>query len=119
VVTALADHIAAHALSGWPWACRCGGWSSEPEPGLPDRDTEQTFRAVHAAHVAESWAERRTIRTVEELAALPERVLVRDEFGEFFERSYTAWWSTADETGYGPEHITLPATVLYNPEEDQ
>ena len=118
-MTALADHIAAHGLSGWPWACLCGGWSSDPEPGLPDRGTAQTVRAAHAAHVAETWQETRTVRTVEELDALPERVLVRDKFGEFFERSYTAWWSTADETGYGPEHITLPATVLYNPEEDQ
>ena len=104
-MTALADHLARHIIDEPSFACSCG-WVAGPDDTWPD-------------HVAAAWAEHRTVLTIEELDALPECVLVRDKFGEFFERGYTAWWSTADETGYGPEHITLPATILHNPEEDQ
>lgn len=117
MVTALADHIAAHALSGWPWACLCGGWSSDPESGLPDRGTAQTVRAAHAAHVAETWAEHRTVTTLDQLRELPDYVVIADAGGAPWTRGAFGWRSSGLERGHSS--IRLPATILHHPEEDQ
>lgn len=60
----------------------------------------------------------RTVTTVEELDALPEGTMIRDSEGTVAENWDGTWHST--EGGcYGHEILALPATVFYEPKEDE
>lgn len=97
----LAEHIAAHAvveLGEGRMQCMCL-WESTDAPSW------DAANRAHAAHVAAAWAEHRTITTAEEREALPPRTVLRSARGYLF--------NTNTPT------ITLPATVLWHPKEDQ
>ena len=83
-----------------------------------DRDVHYygigTFDVVAAADaiLAAGYRKPRTITTVEELDALPERSVVRDATTDVLERLGGRWYC-GDFPGLAP---TLPATVLWEPE---
>lgn len=64
----------------------------------------------------------RVVETVEELDALPARAVVRESGGTVWDRASHAysddlrWWQPGEEDDYPSSVITLPATVLYQPE---
>ena len=77
-------------------------------------------------HANEAWREACTIRTVEQLDALPEGAIVRDRGGRVFEQTtnwrcagkgFTAWWSETGEEGEASsdELNDLPALLIWNP----
>ena len=117
----IAETISAHTTMivapSWPptMRCRCG-WKIQTEGGAR--------AAAHAEHLADqigdALRESRTVRTVEELDALPHLSLVR-ELGK-----YGAVWERRDETvcSHRWEQIAgdalsryprIPARVLYVP----
>lgn len=88
--------------------------------------------ACFAAHAAldAGYRKPRVIETLEELEALPEHVVIREDGGRIFERSEflainlsydltRPWFSCAALSGLRTDTIRLPATVLYMPEETQ
>jgi len=60
----------------------------------------------------------RVVTTVEELDALPEGTVIRDREGTVAE-SWDGVWHSSEGGCYGHEILALPATVLYEPEEDE
>lgn len=80
-------------------------------------------------HVAESDAEwvrarlneaasrPRQVSTVAELDALPVGAVVLAD-GEVWQRSINEWWVTWQGEARGPRTMTLPARLLYVPEEE-
>lgn len=85
-----ADIINKHTPSGAEGNVRC--WCDQ---------RFDSFRE-HAEHVAEAWREALTIRTPEQLAAVPGAAVVRDADGYIVERRY----------------VTLPALILWHPDWD-
>ena len=73
-----------------------------------------------ARHLDEAWTEARTIRTVEQLDALPKRSVIRSSVGDYWERLSRSTWDCLSENGEGPTSpstgIPLPALVLWTPE---
>lgn len=57
----------------------------------------------HADHVADAWREACTIRTVEELDALPQFAVVRDRVGTIWENCWAS-------------RIVLPALLIWHPD---
>lgn len=107
-VATLAEVLAKHWTNNCWWHCD-GGTAMSP--------------ATHAQHQAEMWREACTIRTVEQLDALPNHVVVL---------SADTWaWTRIDEDGYSPgewwfpaggevgsssDRIELPALLLWHPD---
>lgn len=122
------QHLAAHEyldiLDGWD-ACECG-WREEYE-----RRSETGTIFTHHAHVAATWREARTVRTIDELDALPVGTVIRDVDGAMYRRSpysvdddgrwYPAWTvGNAYERDMGVEsrEIPTPGLIVWTPEED-
>ncbi|MGB3602735.1 MAG: hypothetical protein WBA38_04185 [Gordonia sp. (in: high G+C Gram-positive bacteria)] len=69
-MTTLEQHLAAHEYTFG--ACGCG-----QEFEYDSRTLLSTIRDAHRAHVAATWREARTVRTAEELDALPAGSAIR------------------------------------------
>lgn len=89
-------------------------------------DDERTY-GEWPAHFAAAWREVCTIRTVEQLDALPEGAIIRDRGGRVFEQTtnwrcagkgFTAWWSETGEEGEASsdELDDLPALLIWSPD---
>ncbi|MEH3142514.1 MAG: hypothetical protein PGN37_20545 [Mycobacterium kyogaense] len=84
-----------------------------------DENADTIDREEHAAHVAQVWREACMIRTVEQLAALPEQSVVRNiAWGVTFERvvqndGTVQWWSPA---GLRQDTVMLPALLVWSPD---
>ena len=117
----LADHIAAHEpeVDDWYLPCCACGWADDD----PVEDEDQTF-AAHAAHVAAAWAEHRTITTLAGLVGLPSGSVIRADgltLDLGADPDVPDAWAIPGPGRMVLDHkrVPLPATVLYNPEEDQ
>ncbi len=115
------DVIAAHALYYDEYGphmhvCACG-WHvpDELEEEYLDGDVKKSTEA-HADHVAAALREARTVRTVEELDALPEgSVYVSDLHPDVPEtKDRGVWWSAGND----PFEPSLPGRCVYRPDED-
>lgn len=73
----------------------------------------------HAEHQAAVWAESCTIRTREQLDALPDGVVIDDDHGEIWAKysgaNYGPWWHPASEIEDDSAAIALPARILRHP----
>ncbi|GAA3289182.1 hypothetical protein ACFFON_15370 [Arthrobacter citreus] len=76
--------------------------------------TRENVRA--AARRALEAAGPRTITTVEEVSALPNGSQIQDADPALCEKVNGRWYITGSDYDYGDIHITLPATVLHEPE---
>lgn len=92
----LTDHEYLDTFDGWE-SCECG-WREEIE-----RRSETGSVFTHAAHVADAWRESRTVRTVDELDALPDRSIIRAEKergprtgATYFEKLWRGKWLNLD-----------------------
>lgn len=115
----LAQVLARHESMRDPYrrcqVCICDRWS--------DTDHGDNGHHTHVAHQADAWREACTIRTVEELEALPDGATVRGANGHAFEKSSESW--TFDDRRWGEagnsspdrsEDIKLPALLIWHPE---
>lgn len=103
----LADVIDKHTPSGAEGHVTC--WCGEQF---------SSFRE-HAEHVAAAWRDACTIRTVEELDALPFGAVVRTECGSITDRyrdedGTLEWWvDGSPDAGVGED---LPALLIWHPD---
>ena len=113
----LEDHMYVDTYDGWE-SCECG-WREEQE-----RRSESGSIFTHAAHVAATWHEARTVRTVEELDALPIGSVVQ-EIGEehTWIRHGSLWHCSCDGTDVPWSSPALfeeqggePLLVIWHPE---
>lgn len=129
----LEQHLAAHPLyyneDEWktsPWVCKCK-WTPTFDPAdefFEDLDDGE-ITGQHAAHVAATWREARTVRAVEELDALPFLTIIREVYGQspsgydyggVHERRTSGWECIAGVLRDTPNPIRLPALILWTPE---
>lgn len=123
-MTSLEQHLAAHQLGkridNNTLVCTCGDFVRDM-PGTYDDPYRE-----HRAHVAASWQEARTVRTVEELDALPFLTLIREvyapspsgnDYGGVYERRVTEWECIAGVFHEEQIPIHLPALILWTPED--
>ncbi len=99
----LEEHEYLDTVDGWE-SCECG-WREELERRS---DTGSIF--THAAHVAATWREARTVRTVEELDALPIGSILLDT-GGLTPSLYTktrGGWLLGDDRLWIPWQILRP-----------
>jgi hypothetical protein len=73
----------------------------------------------HAAHVAQAIREERTVRTVEELDALPMETMIRDNEGDPWLRRADAGWECHFNLARVGIADYLPALVLWTPGDEQ
>ena len=118
------DVIAAHMPSGiqycdiydeHEWYCMAG-------------DGTTTDRLTYAAHVVAALRESRTVRTVEQLDALPDGTIILDDAGDPLTRRGSRWWSIDHhdedrevEIGqWSSLAVFTPGQclILWNPDED-
>lgn len=98
----LAEHWpTVHTRAGLHWShmyqCKCG-W-------MPPQDDSRPIEDIHAEHVAATWREVRTVRTVEELDAIKGGAILIDAKGCFV------------QTPYRFMDPDLPALVVWTPED--
>lgn len=113
-MTSLEQHLADHAQStryvdGAPHcACKCGAWMADADDRRPTQ--------AHRAHVADAWRESRTVRTVEELDALPNgSIYVSDAEGLAEQKAGDVWFAARCRQPFEP---VLPGVVVHRPDED-
>ncbi len=103
----LADHLATHQWSFIKHGCRCD------DPGTVGEWPE---------HVATSWAEACTIRTIQQLEALPDDSTIRVIDGGEINRKTSRrdgsaeWWTTGSEEDIRSTVALLPALLIDHPE---
>ena len=110
-----AKHLARHANHGgtFMWHCLCGAdWTDDPE-------RKQTY----PEHQAATWEQARTVRTVEELEALPVGAVVHisDGPGGIYEKDSRGDWGMGDDTDYLLREAECAGTtvrVIYHPDWD-
>lgn len=108
----LAQHLAAHHYRTYHRDCTCGErWHALHE-------NYDTRIAQHAAHVAATWTQARTIATIDQLDALPVGTVVRDHETDIMVSGPTgegesAWWYDGDP--YRANEVDLPALVVWTP----
>ncbi|WP_336818963.1 hypothetical protein [Gordonia sp. MMO-8] len=124
----LEQHLAAHQLGrrlDQTLVCQCGGFEHET-PGPYDDHWK-----AHRAHVAAAWREARTVRTVEELDALPTGAIIHikdtadavkngDSLGSA--SGYQSYWEYPGEVGvYTSDQLEAsdawPTLVVWTPED--
>lgn len=122
-MTSLEQHLAAHALyydedSADCNVCGCG-WKIDGEILDYHGDTTTQIAELHATHVAATWCEARTVRTVEELEALPALTIIREGIGsDGLTKAPSGVWRCDDDlTPFMASSITLPALIVWTPEE--
>lgn len=106
----------AHAGRPSDVACTGCNWSERIQ------NTGKTAIRLHADHVSDVWREECTIRTVEQLNALPPGSVIRDHPGEFgctFEKASDGegdvpWWY--DGQPHDLVDINLPAQIIWHPD---
>lgn len=103
----LADHEYLDTFDGWE-SCECG-WREEIE-----RRSETGSVFTHAAHVADTWREARTVRTDDELDALPDLTIVKP-FAPLSEAVLAS--DLADDRLDNQDDDDLPALILWTPED--
>lgn len=129
----LEQHLAAHPLyydemAEYCNVCGCG-WRIDGEAldYSADNDAATQIAELHAAHVAATWREARTVRTVEELDALPFLTIIREvygpspsgyDYGGVHERRTSGWECIAGVLRDTPNPIRLPALVVWMPEDE-
>lgn len=96
------------------------GEQFEHHPG-PACSLCEDINSAAAAVRMMGYRKPRTITTVEELDALPDAVLVLTEQGGYWESIKRMdgknWWKEPGARNVSPsEDLTLPATVLYEPQ---
>lgn len=123
-MTSLEQHLAAHWLRN--------STSYGPDGGnLADEDDLATIcqcghriaetlsvdvESLHAAHVADAWRESRTVRTVDELDALPNgSIYVSDAEGLAEQKAGDVWFAARCAQPFEP---VLPGVVVHRPDED-
>ena len=104
----LTDHEYLDTFDGWE-SCECG-WREEIE-----RRSETGSVFTHAAHVADTWRESRTVRTVEELDALPQNSMTLDPQGRVWQHIREQW--VALGRLHAPSSVPFPVTILWTPED--
>lgn len=105
-----------HDDNDWSTFCQCGHRIADT--------TATDIEALHRAHVVATLRESRTVRTMEDLDALPEGTVLRLHSGEIVmldgpgcdTGQRVQHWEWSDCCGLGAMH--LPARVLYRPDED-
>lgn len=106
-MTTLEQHLAAHASvnpgeeDAHLILCHCGTWFDD--------------EGDHRAHVAATWREARTVRTVEELDALPRNSMVLDPTWRVWQRIREQW--VALGRLHAPPMVPFPVVVLWTPED--
>lgn len=125
----LEQHLAAHwptvhTHAGLHWShmyqCKCG-W-------MPPQDDPDPIESIHAAHVAATWREARTVRTVEELEALPFGAVIREavvenhratgaDWNRVWEKWHEGKWVCPGDHTEGTQTPALPAVILWTPED--
>ena len=78
------------------------------------------YRAQHPTHQLEVWDEACTIKTVEELDALPDRSAVHEPDRDIVwmkDGRYTSepWWGTGSDIESASTDIHLPARLVHRP----
>ena len=124
-MTDLASILTAHPVTVDDHGRRCGCAPDAVRHTGDDPESEAHFVRLHAEHVAGVVRDTRTIRTVEDLKALPVRSIVysHDDPGLVWQRQSVMpdghdWLVTADAFRRHPRGISLPARVLWHPEWD-
>lgn len=112
---ALAEHRIKW-LTGYTYVavCRCG-WKQHIH------NTGKTLLALHEQHRLDMLREAATVRTVEQLEALPDMAVVRDNCATVWEKCTNyglpdPWFCTGNEREQPASSVSLPATVLWQPE---
>lgn len=109
----LAAHRRSPVLYSFRAACRCG-W----ERGI--QNTGKTTLALHEQHQLDMLREAATVRTVEQLEALPADVVIRDVNGHLLTKDLEGiyCWSLLGSDGAGVDSRwpDLPVAVLWQPE---
>ncbi len=111
-MTSLEQHLTDHAQStryvdGVPLcACKCGEWIASIVERGPVK--------AHRAHVADAWREARTVRTDDELDALPGLAIVKP-FAPLSEAVLAS--DLADDRLDNPDDDDLPALILWTPKD--
>lgn len=72
---------------------------------------------VADAILAAGFRKPRLIETAEELDALPFESVVKTADGDVWESFYGGWYETACRAGRQAAELTLPASVLYEPDQ--
>lgn len=107
----LEKHLAAHASvnpgeeDAHLILCHCGTWFDD--------------EGDHRAHVAATWREARTVRTLDQIDALAGGTVIRDACGIVFQHDADEewqgyWWTPGDDISLSP---CLPALVVWSPED--
>lgn len=89
--------------------CECG-WEKTVH------NTRKTTGALHEQHQLDMLREAATVRTVEQLEALPAMSVVRDAFATVWEKDAKQWSRTGCEFDHPVSEVGLPALVLWQPE---
>mgnify|MGYP000704606783 CR=1 FL=1 len=114
-VPSLKDLLRDHALAGPT------GWANEVACKCGHLCHKLIAARSHYTHVADVIQDAHTIRTVEDLNALPVRAIVRDANGFVFEyapdgEGGVVWWYDGDPED--ASDVELPALVLWCPADE-
>lgn len=125
-MTTLEQHLAEHPVTVDDLGRRCACDPDAVRYDGPYPEDEALFYELHAAHVAATWREARTVRTDEELDALPIGAVVHTTVSEYrrvidggeFDTE-EGWVPIGESIAFSHDCIDLPALVLWAPEDDE
>lgn len=99
--------------------CDSSNFPRPARPALLGQNMRPLAEALADELIGRGWQPpARVVSTVEELYALPEQTVIRDHDGTVAENWDGTWFSTGGDR-YWHETLALPATVLYEPKEDE
>lgn len=106
----LAEVHAEHQPAPFPSSCcRCGVDLADGEHRADRWDI------AHGEHVEQAWREACTIRTVEQLDALPDGAIVADCNRHPVYKRDGIWWSGSQRASIAPPY-GFPALLLWHPD---
>lgn len=116
----LAEHLAQHHWRGSTLGCECR-WNWPKERNYFCGEDER-IAEMHRKHQAATWREACTIRTAEQLDALPEHAIVRaGTNGHAYEKSMLftligrRWMEAGNGSPERSDDIGLPALLIWHP----
>ena len=109
----LAQHLRYHDRPDrgeWRVFCSCESrkWFTEPIEVVNDE--------TYIAHVERVWREACTVKTVEQLDALPVGCVVRDQRGLLWETDHGHMYAASYAVPMCIKAVALPAVIVWHPE---
>jgi hypothetical protein len=101
---------------GYDWLTKCSGcgWGGDT------RNTGKTCISLHAEHVEQKWREACTVRTIDQLDALPEGSLLSSGYcrGGLGPTAWgkSAWFFPGSKCSVDGDMIGVPAVLLWHPD---